>query len=284
MTFEFSPNTLDNISAGGIAVFAFEDKEQPVLTNALMELDNVLNGIIEDDIKVEVFKGKIGSAFAIHTHRKILSPKIFVVGLGKRSEFNAGQLRKAMTIFSKGQKGKISSIALVLLDAKEADFDTTIQSQMIAEGLLLGSYSFVKYKEKEEKEFEMVIFSENNKNTQVKTREGIKKAEIFYEATKVARDLVNEPSAVVNPTFLADLATDIAKKNREIKCTVYEKDEIRKMGMGAFLGIAQAADTPPKFIFLEYSPRGLVNKQKLAIVGKGITFDAGGISLKPESS
>ena len=147
MTFEFSPNTLDNISAGGIAVFAFEDKEQPVLTNALMELDKVLNGIIEDDIKVEVFKGKIGSAFAIHTHRKILSPKIFVVGLGKRSEFNAGQLRKAMTIFSKGQKGKISSIALVLLDAKEADFDTTIQSQMIAEGLLLGSYSFVKYKE-----------------------------------------------------------------------------------------------------------------------------------------
>src|SRR3989344_1493541 len=146
MTFEFSPNTLDNISAGGIAVFAFEDKEQPVLTNALMELDNVLNGIIEDDIKVEVFKGKIGSAFAIHTHRKILSPKIFVVGLGKRSEFNAGQLRKAMKIFS---------IALVLLDAKEADFDTTIQSQMIAEGLLLGSYSFVKYKEKEEKEFEM---------------------------------------------------------------------------------------------------------------------------------
>ena len=284
MTFEFSPNTLDNISAGGIAVFAFEDKEQPVLTNALMELDKVLNGIIEDDIKVEVFKGKIGSAFAIHTHRKILSPKIFVVGLGKRSEFNAGQLRKAMTIFSKGQKGKISSIALVLLDAKEADFDTTIQSQMIAEGLLLGSYSFVKYKEKEEKEFEMVIFSENNKNTQVKTREGIKKAEIFYEATKVARDLVNEPSAVVNPTFLADLATDIAKKNREIKCTVYEKDEIRKMGMGAFLGIAQAADTPPKFIFLEYSPRGLVNKQKLAIVGKGITFDTGGISLKPESS
>jgi leucyl aminopeptidase len=92
--------------------------------------------------------------------------------------------------------------------------------------------------------------------------------------------LVNEQASVATPTFLADLALSIAKKDKNITCKVYDKAEAEKLGMGAFLGIARASATPPKFIHLEYKPEKVKNKEKLAIVGKGITFDSGGINVK----
>jgi len=286
MNFEFSRNSLENVSADGVVVFAFETNDKPVLTKNSLDLDKILNGIILQEIEGENFKAKLGDLFSINSYRKILSTKIFVLGLGKKEEFNPNELRNAFANLARRTKGKISSIALPLLDSREIKFDIKVQSQVVAEGLLLGNYRFIKYKKKEkkEKDLEVTIFLGFNRDVQDKIKEGIEKAEFFCKATKLARDLVNEPSAVVNPTFLADLAMDIARKNKNISCTVYNKKQIEKMGMGAFLGIAQAADTEPKFIHLEYIPQGFKKKDKIALVGKGITFDTGGISLKGDES
>lgn len=283
MTFEFSSNTLDKISVDKVLVFAFEG-EDPVLTQGFLQLDKVLTGLLSEEITAEKFKGKTGEVLSVSPYKKILCSKVSVLGLGKKEEFDGNQLRKAFSLLAKNLKNKTSSIAFSLLSLKESNLDVALQSQMIAEGILLGNYSFARYKEKtkEEKELEAVIISEDNKNNQLKAKEGIKKGELFYEATRLARDFVNEPAAVVTPAFLAQVALDIAKKNKNIKCTVYEKDQIEKMGMGAFLGIAQASGNALRFIHLEYTS-GLSSK-KLALIGKGITFDTGGVSLKREDS
>lgn len=278
MTFEITPNPLEKISTEGIVVFAG--------SSAFSELDSKLDGLLTEVLKLENFKGKVGDLLIVHTHRKIPAPKVFILGLGKKGEISLNTLRRAFAIFTGKIKDKVASLALSLPRSLDGwDFEIEKEAQAATEGLLLGSYKFNKYKGKEEngRELEMIIFSEKNKNTALKIREGVKRAELFYQATKIARDLVNEPAAIVTPTFLADFALDLAKKDKNIKCKVYEREELEKMGLGAFLGVAQASDTPPKFIYLEYSPRKTV-KKKLALVGKGITFDAGGVSIKTSES
>lgn len=282
MNFEFSPNFLDKISADGVVVFAFETDDKPVLAKNALNLDKALNGIILQEIKSENFKAKLGDLFSVNSYKKILAPKVFVLGLGKKQDFNSNIFREAFAILAKKTSGKISSVAIQSLSFNESKLSADLQHQLIMEGLLLGDYRFIKYKAKVkgEKELEIVIFAGSSKNIGVKEKNNLKKAELFCQATRLARDLVNEPAAVVNPAYLANLALEIAKKSKDINCVVYNKEQAKKMGMDAFLGIAQAADTEPKFIHLEYTPKGVTQKNKVALVGKGITFDTGGISLK----
>lgn len=288
MNFEATSNFLDKISSDCIVVFAFEGKEGIGKTRSLSDLDKALSGLISDTIKLENFKAKSGNILTIYPIKKTLAPKIFVLGLGKKEEFNANELRRCMALFAKSIKKKIASVALSVLDQSSTNLDLTLQSQMIIEGLLLGNYSFNKYQKKEkdnEKELELIVFSQSNKNSQLKIKTGVKWAEIYYNATKLARDLVNEPASVISPTFLAKVAQDLAKNKKDIKCIIYERPDLEKMGMNAFLGVAQGSDTPPKFIYLEYIPSPKQNnKRKIAIVGKGITFDSGGVSIKPADS
>ncbi|MFH1833278.1 MAG: leucyl aminopeptidase [Candidatus Levyibacteriota bacterium] len=283
MDFEVSSNSLDNISADAILLFAFEQKEGILPSQGFLMLDKVLKNQISDFVKQENFKAKEGELVIIHTCDKILAPKVFVLGFGKKEEFNQNILRKVISGFAKSNSKKLSSVALLILEEKDFKIGAEVQSQVTSEGFLLGVYQFNKYKKKDEdvKELSLIIFSESNKNMALKIKEGVRTAEIFSNATKLCRDLVNEPSAVVDPTFLAQLAQDLSKKNKDLKCTVYDRLELEKIGMGAFLGVAKGAETPPKFIHLEYCPKGLSHKkQKLAIVGKGITFDSGGLSIK----
>lgn len=286
MNFEVSSNSLDQISVDTLLVFSFEGEKEIIKTQGLLDLEKVLKGLIADAVELEDFKGKKGELLTVHTQKKILAPKVFVLGLGKKGEFNKNELRTAIAGFAKGLNKKVSSVALLLLKQSELNINIEVQSEVVSEGFLLGTYRFNKYKKEEngKKELSAVIFSEENKNVQLKIKEGIRWAEVFSNAVKIARDLVNEQAAVVNPSFLSQMALDIAKKEKGIKCTIYEKAELEKMGMNAFLGVAQGADTPPKFIHLEYVPTISHTKKKLAIVGKGITFDSGGLSLKREDS
>lgn len=287
MKFEVSENILAKISADGVVVYAFEKDKKLVKTKSFNDLDKILEGFLSESVEAENFKAKCGNVLSIHTHRKILSPKVYVLGLGEEKEFDHNVLRKVFAMLAKNVFQKVSSIAVSRLNSQEGKIENSIQAQMIVEGILLGSYRFNKYKKKNEeneKELEIVVFSESNQNTHLKIKEGITKAEIYFKAVKIARDLVNEPSAIVNPSFLANFALEIASKNPLVKCRVFEKNELEKMGMNAFLGVAQAADTSPKFIFLEYVPIKTDSKINLAIIGKGITFDTGGINVKPEQS
>ena len=288
MTFELSANALNKISADALIVFAFQnEKEKFQKFTPLLDFENLdkeLGGSLIKVAKVSKFTAKRGELLNFFPQTGVFASWIIVVGLGKKNEFIANDLRLAIARFAGVMKNKIDSLALSLPLEINTSFSVSMIVQLIGEGLLLGSYEFNKYQTEDrrgEKKLSTVIISKANAKN---VKEGIKKAKLYSQATILARDLVNEQSSVATPTFLADLAVSIAKKDKNIICKIYDKTKAEKLGMGAFLGVAKASATPPKFIHLEYMPEIIKNKEKLAIVGKGITFDSGGINVKTGDS
>ena len=284
MEFEFSDNALSKISADAIIVFAFQSekgkaqKYQPL--KDFLGLDKELKEVLSKSADASKFTAKRGEILNIFPQTGVLASWIVVVGLGKKSEFTANDLRLALGRFAQAMNKKIDSVTLSLPLEADTAFSASTTAQLAGEGLVLGSYGFNKYQAKEEKgekKLSTIIISKANAKG---VKEGIDKAKLYSQATILARDLVNEQASVATPTFLAELALSIAKKDKNISCKIYDKAQAEKLGMGAFLGIAKASATPPKFIHLEYKPEKTKNKEKLAIVGKGITFDSGGINVK----
>lgn len=290
MNFEFSANSLDNISADAIIVFAFEGEDKKnssfVPLGSFEYLDKKFKNAIFQSAKFAYFTGKRGEIFTFYPQQKFLAKEIIIVGLGKKSEFTADDLRRAMGKVSKTLKDKVDSLAISLPEETKTNY--LVLSQVVAEGILLGCYDFNKYKSKNEtksRKLSAVIISQKNKSLILQAKQGIERGRAYSKATVLARDLVNEQSAIATPTYLANLALDIAKKDKKhISCKIYNKEEAQRLGMEAFLGIARASDTPPKFIHLEYIPDKKNSKEKLALVGKGITFDSGGINVKTGDS
>jgi len=279
MQFEYSANSLDKISTDAILVFSFQNGKGAKLLTDLKIFDKKFQNALSKAIETANFKAKRGETLNFYLEENSLAKSVIVLGLGEEKEFIADDLRRAVGSLSGKIKGRVSSIVLQIPSEKEINLFQRISAQVIAEGLILGSYEFNKYKtEKGEKNLSTVIISDTNSTV---AKEGVEKAKVYCEATILARDLVNEQAAIATPTYLADLAQSIAKKDvKHISCKVFGKKEAEKLGMEAFLGIARAADTEPKFIVLEYTPEKKLSKEKLALVGKGITFDSGGINVK----
>ena len=156
--------------------------------------------------------------------------------------------------------------------------------EVLAEGFLLGSYEFNKYKEKKEKyTLKEIIFSTEEfagKKVDLKTaNEGFKEAEIIANATNFAKDIVNEIPEIYTPQKMAEDAQNLAKNIASIKCEVYDEKFLAKENMNAFLAVNRASVHKPRLIHLTYKPKK--SKKRIIFVGKGLTYDSGGLSLKP---
>ncbi len=304
MTLEVTSDEIGKISSDCTVFFFFEGKTFS-LTKSFENLPKNKQDEITHALSLFKFKAKSKETVLIPQEQGSIAGQILAVGLGKKDEFDHNELRKAVASAVKQLKGKVSSIVIPIAQESEFSLSETAQAHVLTEGIKLGSYSFGKYQKKEEKEEEIqsVTFATNSKSLMSKVTKGIKEGELFANATIVARNLINEPSDVVTPTHLANFALDIAKGFKEITCKIFDRDEAEKMGMNAFLGVARGAETPPKFIYLHYKPKQTKNKnpstsfhsddrlsseragyRKLAIVGKGITFDSGGINVKTGDS
>lgn len=298
MKFEFSNHPLDKISSDAAIVFTFQKVERPneakssegekayKSTDQFEELDKALGGQLQKVCDLEKFSGKRGELLTVVPNVALTPSRVVVIGLGKKEEFTVDEWRRALGAFAKHMRHKINAASVAIPQELLSMTDISLAAHALGEGLILGTYVFHKYKaqEKIEKDFTSVTISVADQSDKATIFAALERAELYTKATILARDLVNEPGNVLTPTELAALAQDIAKKNPElITCKTYDKDEIEKMGMGAFLAIARAALTPPKFIHLEYRPAGGQgnSKKKLALIGKGITFDTGGINVKP---
>ena len=210
------------------------------------------------------FKGKFKNTYLLQTYDKIPARKILVIGMGKKDEMSLDRAREI------GAKvtNKIKSIHAKTVAIDFDEMEDYIGA--IAEGLLIGDYKFDKYKsdKKEEKEVEVFLNIEEA---------DLQYAEIAISAMNVARNLANEPAAIITPTKLAEIAQSL-----DLSTTVYSGYELEDMNMGAFTAVAKGSSEEPKFIHIKYVPKN--PKKKVAIIGKGITFDAGGLDLKPASS
>lgn len=282
MQFETTTNTLGSISADIVVIYAFEDKNSYKLSEEVKILPEQLQDQINEQLKLDQFKGKEGEVEFVFTHMSILAPRVGVVGLGSKKEVNANTLRKAIAHISKKANKSVNSLATAIIG--EIKVDPELQAHVLVEGVEMGMYTFESYKKKDpsHKELELMTISISDSSLESKISRGLSTGHAYFLATKMARDLVNEQAAIANPTLLARVAEEIANQNKQITCKVYDIKELEEMGAFAFLGIARGADTPPKFIVLEYKPKTEKSKKTVALVGKGVTFDTGGINVKPD--
>lgn len=286
MKISFQAGSIVDTACDGIVVSLFEGQTQPEGAAAIV--DEALDGLIKSYlIDEEEFKGKLGSVAYVPTFGKIKAKKIVVVGLGKQDKFDINAVRKVAAEAAKAcHKLKLEKVCTILHGAGSTSLPMFDTARALAEGTILSVYSFDKYKskkaqgeenpsEKKLQEVTVIGLEDENANS---IRHGLFQGQAIAEGTCLTRDLVSEPASDLPPWKLAECAQQIG-----LECKVYEKEEIENMKMGSFLGVARGSDQPPKLIHLIYRPDGEPRK-KIAVVGKGITFDSGGLDLKPAPS
>jgi leucyl aminopeptidase len=265
------------IEADAIVVNLFEGVEQP--GGATAAVDKALSGAISSLIGRGEIKGKFGEVSIIHTLGKLPARIVTIAGLGKRQDFNVDKIRGVAGEFCRAlRKLNCRKIATILHGASIGDIELEASTEAIAEGALLGLYSFTKYKKPEYEDIEEMLIVVREKEKVSLLESAIGKGKTVALATNLARDMVNEPANYMTPSQMAEIAKEIASKyNLELK--VFDREDMEAMGMGALLGVAKGSNQPPRLITLSY--KGDKHSERtLGFLGKGITFDSGGISIK----
>ena len=262
---------LDEVAADAFVVGLYAEETR--LPEALARLDRAEGGHVKAALEAERFKAKAGQVTHVHAGKR----RVVVAGLGRRAETTlevlrraaAGALRRARDLGARTVAAEVLGDRLPARD----------RAQALVEGALLGTYTFDRFKkEKPERVVDELRVVEADGRRGRETMEGAHQGEVFARATAYARDLINAPANELYPSDLARAAAELAKERR-LAIKVHDRDECRRLGMGAFLGVAAGSAQPPKFIHLTYAPPGRRTK-RVALIGKGITFDSGGLDLK----
>jgi leucyl aminopeptidase len=271
-----------------VDLFAFTTFGDPSKDSFFKTLDSALNGVLSDVAKSESFEGKTGQSIVVHTHGRIPAKRILVVGAGGRSEFANHHIRDiAASIAQTANKASAAEVGF-MLPVVGAGREQAL-AQVVAEGIHLGTYKFGRYLTGEDhkrpmalKRFGMFLDPKGRKPTAAQTKAftaAVTRGTQIAQAVNHARDLINEPAAAVTPIALASDAQAIAKKHKSVTVTVLDAKKCQELGMGMFLAVGRGSDQEPRFIHMTYKPAKKPRK-RLCFIGKGITFDSGGYSLK----
>jgi len=266
------------IEADAIVVNLFEGVEQP--GGATGAIDKVLDGAITSLINRGEIKGKFEEVSVVHTFGRLPARIVAIVGLGHHDDFDVDKIRRATGHFCRAlRKLNCHKIATILHGAGAANIELEASAQAITEGAILGLYDFTKYKRPEYKNVDEVLIVVREKEKVPILEPVVGRGKSIAEATNLARDMGNEPANYMTPSQMAETAKELANKY-DLGCRVFDQQDMEAMGMGALLGVAKGSSQPPKLITLTY--KGDERSQEaLGFLGKGITFDSGGISIKP---
>ncbi|MDH5763799.1 MAG: leucyl aminopeptidase [Nitrospinota bacterium] len=257
----------------------------------LKQVDGLLNGALTAAFKSKRFEGKLNQSYEQSVRGLMGANSIIVVGLGKSKDVKEEQIRQASGTAAKAaEKLRHHKIAL-FLDEKDAGKPGKSNSaklgspvaEALMEGAQLGLYHFDPYKSVDKdnppSRIQEITIIAPSKSRVTEYQKGVDYARKLCEAVIATRDLMHHPSNTATPTYLAKAAQAMARKHK-ITCKILEKRDMEKLKMGSLLGVAKGSHEPPKFIVMEYKG-GKAKDKPVVIVGKGITFDTGGISLKP---
>jgi leucyl aminopeptidase len=264
-----------------IVVNLFEGIESPA--GATGAVDKALDGAISEAIGAGDLQGKKGEVALFYSRGAIPARRVLVVGLGSQESFSLDAIRWAAAAAArKARDLGVASFSSIVHGAGAGGFSLAMAAQAVVEGTLLGLYRFQELKNKppdreDPREFTLVQFDQGQ-GPEVEA--GARTGQILAEATCLARDLVNRPGNYATPSDLAEVALDIASQFDDMQCQVLDEEDAADLEMGAFLGVAQGSDEPAAFIILEHNA-GREDLDTVVLVGKGITFDTGGISIKP---
>jgi leucyl aminopeptidase len=238
-------------------------------------VDDALGGGLATYMEESGFDGKPDEALPVATQGRLAAKAAVLVGLGDEAKVGIEELRRAAAVMAR-RASKATTVATTLLDAAAADVDRVAAAQAIAEGAYLGSYKFLRYKQSPEPPAleRVVVLGKGGARVQAALDRGT----AIARAVAWARDLVNEPAGTLTPSALADQARQAAEVGG-LSIEVLDEVAIANERLGGLMGVAQGSDQPPRLIRLTYEPTGRA-RGTVALVGKGITFDSGGLSLK----
>jgi leucyl aminopeptidase len=212
--------------------------------------------------------------------------KLILAGLGKRTEFELDKVRSASAkAMKRAEEIGAESVGVLVPDNKEVRGELVDFAAAVVEGAVLSSYRFDKYRTPKPDEAtavgELTLVFANPKNLSAAMRKAVASATALAESVCFSRDLANEPPSPKPPEKMAEIATGLAKKGR-IAVQVMHKVELEKLGMGGILRVGAGSHQPPCLVHLTYTPPGK-SKKTVVVIGKGITFDSGGLSIKPSA-
>lgn len=266
---------------GAVVVNLFEGVAQP--RGATGAVDSALKGAISNLIADGEIKGKKGEATVIHTLGMMRPKRVVVAGLGKQDAFTANTIREVSGNVARALKRLgVERAATVAHGAGIGGVEPESAAQALTEGAILGAYEFTRHKSKENNDRgikELVLVESDTGRLQALER-GAAAGRVIAEAVCLCRDLANEPANHMTPTHLAEQARVIARE-QGLEVTVLDRPQCEELGMGSFLSVAQGSVQPPKFIVLRYWGDRENPENTIGLIGKGITFDSGGNSLKP---
>jgi leucyl aminopeptidase len=270
---------MEKTATQALMLTIFQDEK--TLSGTVLQIDQKTGGLISEVTGNGDFEGKPSQIAIIYSKGMLPAKRILLIGLGKKSEVDLEKIRGA---FAKAMqhlrniniKEAATAIDLNLLPEEK---DKVIQA--VVEGALLGLYQYTPYKtvgREDIKEMkQLTIIAPENDYSLIESE--TKKTQFITQAVYFARDLVSAPSNEMTPSIMAKKAREIANR-KKVSCKVLNKARMKEMGMNSMLGVASGSNEEPKFIILEYWG-GKKNELPIVLVGKGLTFDSGGICIKP---
>ncbi|ACO77394.1 leucyl aminopeptidase [Azotobacter vinelandii CA] len=247
-------------------------------------IDQAADGALSAALKRGDLAGKVGQTLLLHAVPNLKAERVLLVGAGKEGELSDRQFRKIAAATYGALKGLGGSdAALTLGELQVKGRDTYGKTRLLAETLLDATYAFDRFKsEKASAPVLKKLVLLCDKAGQAEVERAASHAQAIVDGMALTRDLGNLPPNLCHPTSLASEAKALAKTYDTLKVEVLDEKKLKELGMGAFLAVAQGSDQPPRLIVLDYQG-GKKDEQPFVLVGKGITFDSGGISLKPGS-
>jgi leucyl aminopeptidase len=275
-TFETSTASPADVAADLLIVPFFRGREAgPGFADVARALDIDLVSVLEQNHVL----GKVGESFTVPTFGRIPASNVLLVGLGPKAEAGPAQIRRAA--LKVGRRAAQSKVVATTLHRVGRSADES--SRALAEGLTLGGYRFDRYKErpideeaKERPALKRVVALGGR--DQATVRKGLQRGAIYGESANFARDLVNTPALDATPEYMAAQAQKMAR-DVGLQSKVWSRAQLEKGGFGGVLGVGSGSVNPPRMVELTYSG-GRASAPPIAITGKGITFDSGGLSIK----
>ncbi len=266
------------VEADALIVYHFEGAAAP--EGPAAAIDKAMDGAISHLLEDKEFTGKFLEQTELHSLGKIRAKRVALVGLGKKQDFTLDRARMAAGAAARYIQNLGAKVGATVIPDGSLKPDEAAQAAV--EGALLGVYAFKRYKkpDPETREMKEMLIVEEDPARAASLGKAVERGRVIAEAVCRARDWVNEPANYMTPAQLAEEARKIAEREH-IEIKVLEKEDIQKLGMGCLLAVNQGSHQPPRFVVMNYRGAG-PDKPVVGFIGKGITFDSGGISLKPQ--
>ncbi len=275
MEFSLVKDNVADIRSDSVVLPCYEESKLPA---AVRKIDRALGGFLSDKAKLSDFKGAFGKTVLVDTPGDFNMKTVILLGLGKKENFGALEAFRAanIAVARTGQRSRAVSVDFSGVDREFLG--------VFLEGMACGAYEYGKLKSSGKKKNRIQkVYVASRKISADYFGTQSARASAVSESVAFTRDIVNDPPNLLTPSILAEHALSISEESEHLDCKILGKEEISEMGMGGLSAVSFGSSEPPRFIHLSYTPPRK-SRKKVAIVGKGITFDSGGLCLKPADS